>query len=678
MLQKGDGETCKFTAESTSLGWVSRGDKAADADEELHCTRDPVEGHDRCLFHLPPEERPNDLPDPSTRLRERLEELAAGKPPVDEYISYRGCWFDEIDISELDLGVLSGRDATLDFSFSRVTGSVNLSNAVVPGPIDFSFSHLGSLSIDGAETELQALICNNAHIAGDASTESHGRDSAVDINRDPSIRTLSLVESRIKGEVDVDEITVGNRIDGRLLEAERLRLDDVDTPKLDLTRATIDDHCHIDGPQGVGSIKAGRLSAGTVLCQGGTVENAVTFDNIDADRFSMRSISLGSLSLEPPGASEITLDDVSLDAELAMAVGSDERHRVDEITLRRCTVGGTLDMSRVEPGKFLAKNSALQGEVIAKKFECQEARFTATDGVLFEGDIDFTDATLPEVEFESDGPTVDGKPQFKQAELTRANLSGFTSTEPANFTEANLTEARMNNADLEGAILEGALLNRARLIGTNLKGAYLYQAALGNTSVDTHTELGFRQPDTSGINILRRFNPRFSDGREYLVYDPRSSYDYDGDPGIDSEVDSQMKAMEAYMSIHNTASESGISELAIDAYIKRQEMKTRQANRVTQAFRWIYGVTAKYGVGTMRLGVVAALMIGFAVLGHFGLGGVSGNPGNVIIYAMSGFVGVTPPIDVTPLDSAIHTVHAMVGAVMIALFANALGRRSTM
>jgi hypothetical protein len=286
-----------------------------------------------------------------------------------------------------------------------------------------------------------------------------------------------------------------------------------------------------------------------------------------------------------------------------------------------------------------------------KEFECPDLKFIEDAYPMFKSDLDFTEADI------------------ENADLRKLEANGRI-----DLTNADLTDARLLGADLQDAVLEAALFSRARLVGTNLQGAYLYQASIGDANIDLSTDFG-----------------------ERVVYDPDSKYDYDPSLGLDAESSTEspsppQKAKEVYQSIYDSARQSGDSGKAIDAYLNREKMETKLVSRGDRGhslsdsvsniylskffgwLRWVFGSITGYGVGTKRL---LGIGFGIMILSAGALWWV-GTESTTATYAIGGFVGTTPGLDATLPVRLIVGIEALLGTVLIALYINARGRRSSM
>jgi hypothetical protein len=195
-----------------------------------------------------------------------------------------------------------------------------------------------------------------------------------------------------------------------------------------------------------------------------------------------------------------------------------------------------------------------------------------------------------------------------------------------------------------------------------------------------------------------------TDFGELVIYDPDSEENYDSSLGIDadgevstasdkstgddaSDIPCAQMAKEVYHSIHNSARQSGNSDIAIKTYRKYQEMETillkdgdvRADGWLPQRLQWLgrkfYGWVTGYGVGTRRLILISLSVILLSLLSLFI---TSGSDLNTLSYGVGGFVGATPGFETTLLINLIIGFEALAGALLIALYVNALGRRSSM
>lgn len=665
------------------------------------CRREPVEGHDYCAFHLPPDERPEHIT-PSAQLQERLDQLASGavSPSDDRYTTYQGAYFDEIDLSRLNLEALSGQDVTLDFSYSKVAGGVTVAgDATIPISVMFQFSSLGSFHVEGAT--IRELDCTGALIRSDAPTKSVGTNKAVEIIGNSTIQTLSLPEAAVKGEILVSGLQSRNSLDFKHISAKKTHLSDIDSLLLNLEDARIGGILSIDTAD-LNHLSADQVTADQLQLQDVTVEETVTLDSLSASSARILQLTAAQLTAKPPRVSELRLNNLEVAEEFDIAVAQGDDEILDSLIIRNChfetcpifdrltleegtfksntfRAGASFEECEIEDATFEPPAEAPLFDVDAsfeereveyavsfEKCEIEDATFKSPDDApLFDSDVSFEKARLPGSEFEQSELTVAGDVNCRDAVLSDALLNGFRATGRADFTMADLTGARLLNADLSTAVLEGALLNRARLTGADLTNAYLYQTTFGNASIDSSTDFGLP-----------------------VVYDPDAAVSCDPSVGLQNEADRSARSIETYMSIHNITRESGQSAVAIDAYKRRQQVRTRQRRPDSDAdmTAWLgwagwktYGVGTEYGVGVRRLLGVSAVVVVLSMAVVAGVAGVNtATPFGHLAYAVASFVGVTLPYETTAAAQYVLTLEAILGTLLIALFVNALGRRSSM
>lgn len=627
------------------------------------CRREPVEGHDYCAFHLPPDERPEDIT-PSAQLQDRLDQLASGAvPPSDDrYTTYQGAYFDEIDLSDLDLEALSGQDVTLDFSYSKVAGGVTVTeDATIPITVAFRFASIGSLHVEGAT--IRELNCTGASVRSNTPTKSVGTNKTVEILGDSAIQTLLLPEVVIEGEILISGLESRSEMKLQYLSAEgKTHISDINSLLLNLDDARIEGLLSIDTAD-LNQLSADQVTADRVQLQDVTVEEKATLDNLSTSSARVLQLTAARFTAQPPRVSELQLQNLEVEEEFDISVNLSDDETLDSLTMRNCQfeTRPVFDRLTLEEGTF--KDNDFKTGASFEECEIEDATFESSEGSpLFGGDVSFKQARLPGSEFERSDITVAGDIKFKDAVLSGASLNGFKSTGKANFTMADLTGARLLNADLSNAILEGALLNRARLTGAKLNNAYLYQATLGNASIDSSTDFGLP-----------------------VVYDPESGATFDSTVGLQNDADRCSRAMEAYMSIHNITRESGQSAVAIDAYKRRQQTRTKRMKNdpdtsTLACYGWkLYGGVTGYGVGVGQLLIWSGVIVLLSALLVVGFSSVTTSTSfGEIFYAIAGFVGVALPYQTSAVAQYVLAIEATIGALLIALFVNALGRRSSM
>jgi len=173
------------------------------ADEsEQRCPRPTVADHDRCVFHLTPEERAAADITSATLRAAFLADLDADDPARREYADVH---LDELDLSALvvdgsDVGRLTFRDVTVD-------GTLDLSGAVVRHPIDFSACRIGRLDATAATFEMEFTVDDTAF--GSESEQA----TCLLARRGSFERSLRISDARFDGGVEFAACDVSGWLD---------------------------------------------------------------------------------------------------------------------------------------------------------------------------------------------------------------------------------------------------------------------------------------------------------------------------------------------------------------------------------------------------------------------------------------------------------------------------------
>jgi uncharacterized protein YjbI with pentapeptide repeats len=682
-------ESCQFEQSPRERAWVADDPETIGAPEEesITCSRQSIDGTDYCAFHLPDSERQARDIDTGKRLRERLDGLAEGQPPTPKNTDFRGAALSVADLSGLDFGSMAG--FTIDFRYADIDRGIDLSGLTFTGAVDCRFARCDTLT--GVDTELGKLDCAGMTFRNRLPTAMGDTNRAVSLRRETTIETVRLADASVRGDVFVNDVTIESGFDGRGVTVEgRFQLT-AETASCILTGADIGDSFIIEGGT-LGLVDCASMDAEEVMLQHVTLTDKATVDEsglLECSRLTAETVTLRDVTATRIVAVSMSIRDLQLDTVAVSRKASFRREETVPATLNRlhineCRFHGETRFDRLEPASAVINIDQATDRVVFRQFVCHDATFDPDAYPMFEEEVDFTGA-----------------------DLEGALLRNFQAGGRAVFTNADLTDARLLNADFDGAILEGTLFSRARLVGASLADAYLYHASLSDASIDASTEFG-----------------------ERAVYDPRSSTAYDpsfgletgrhqaasatagqqtaGDRGTpqadggstdskpsekrpDATVHPAQKAKEVYQSIHESARQSGDSETAIDTYQKRQEMGTEllKSGHATDErlvphwlqirFRQAYGLCTGYGVRPARILVTSIGIIALAIVAMLPLAGQDGNTSAHIIGALGGFVGTTPGLNVSsPVVNLIIGVEALFGAVFVALFVNALGRRSSM
>lgn len=670
---------CQFTGRPTGRTWIPDDPEHIDAPEEgdLECSRSTVDGCDYCAFHLSPAEQEARDIDTGERLRQTLATVAdesSTTAPSEANVDFRGAYLTEVDLSGLDFGEMSG--FTIDLRYASIAGTVNLSELRFAGTVDCRFVRCDSLVIRSGE--FGRLTCTGSTLQNQSDTTKGSVDRAFSIRRDAEFERLDCAGADIAGDVFVNAVDVASELNLEGVTVEgRLHLS-AEADTCDVSDGVISDEFIIEGSD-FSRLDCSSVTAATVEMDHLNVEDSgdsadgIQCSELSADRLGFHRVSAERVEAISPEVTTVHWNRVTVAGPVSLHREEGIAPTIERLRMTECSFGGKAKFDRLEPSS--AEFDLRAGELVEfRKFCCQDATFDPDSHPMFRGDVDFTGA-----------------------ELQGATLRNFEASGQVTFTNADLTDARLLNANLEDAVLEGTLLSRARLVGAKLNRAYLYHASLSDASIDISTEFGDRvvyDPESSdaydpnlGLNIPDPGTAGASPDEPSR--ESRTDGGTPANPGGAGQQATQgvpqaQKAKEVYQSIHNAARQSGDSGEAIAMYIKRQEMESellKQGHRSSDGLlpdglvlvgRRVYAGLAQYGVGTQRL-------LGFS-LAWVGLACVllAVRDGASAVYGIGGFVGATPGLDATFLIQLLIGVEALVGAFLVALFVNALGRRSSM
>ena len=122
-------------------------------ESERRCQRPVADDHDRCVFHLSPEERTAASVTSSSLRTAFLADVDADDPARREYV--------DIDLADLDLSalVVDGSDVSrITFCDVTVDGTLDLSGAVVRHPVHIRDCHISQLDTTAATFEMDVTI----------------------------------------------------------------------------------------------------------------------------------------------------------------------------------------------------------------------------------------------------------------------------------------------------------------------------------------------------------------------------------------------------------------------------------------------------------------------------------------------------------------------------------------
>ena len=169
---------------------------------ERRCPRPVAADHDRCVFHLTPEERAAADVTSSTMRSAFLADVDADDPARREYVDIQ---FDGLDLSALvvdgsDIGHLTFRNVTVD-------GTLDLSGTVIRHPVDLRECRIDQLDATVATFEMDLTVDDTAF--GSVSEPS----TCFRARRGSFERSLRLSDVRFDGSVEFAACDVGGWLD---------------------------------------------------------------------------------------------------------------------------------------------------------------------------------------------------------------------------------------------------------------------------------------------------------------------------------------------------------------------------------------------------------------------------------------------------------------------------------
>jgi len=138
-----------------------------------------------------------------------------------------------------------------------------------------------------------------------------------------------------------------------------------------------------------------------------------------------------------------------------------------------------------------------------------------------------------------------------------------------NFRKGNLTEVNFKNSDLTFSQFEGTILSRAALFRTDLRGAKLSGAVLGDVRIDKETQF-LGHPDDDSDSSPHTYSAIRSQPR--CVYDPKYV-----DNNDDADVD---KAKSVYRALEELAGKAARTRLQSQCFVRRQDLQKDGYKRV--------------------------------------------------------------------------------------------------
>ncbi|WP_311172114.1 potassium channel family protein [Halobellus ordinarius] len=173
---------------------------------ERTCPRPTTGDHERCVFHLTPDERRAAEVTPSELRTAFLADVTADDPARREYV--------DVDLTGLDLSalVIDGDDVgRITFREITVERTLDLSGSVVRHPLAIADSRIGQLDVTGASAEMDVTVEGTAFGAtSEQSVALRARRGAFERNlevRDTEFGgTVECAACRVDGWLDFDDV----------------------------------------------------------------------------------------------------------------------------------------------------------------------------------------------------------------------------------------------------------------------------------------------------------------------------------------------------------------------------------------------------------------------------------------------------------------------------------------
>ena len=279
---------------------------------ERTCPRPAVDDHEKCVFHLKPEERTAaDVTGADIRSAV-LADLDADDPARRDYVDVH---LPELDLSALvvdgdDVGHLTFRDVTVE-------GPLDLTGAVVRHPIAIEDAEIGRLVADHTSFEMEVTV-DGSRIG----TSSGG--TCFRAHRGSFGRSLQIAATRFEGSVDL----AACRIDGWLSFDDTTVVGGAHFPNLAVGTAQFVSSTFESGAEFAG------IAADLATFQGVAVSEGATLDLVDVRfeelrvrpagdlrcRLAEATVSAGRLDQPDQGVAaydltEATVGDVDIDCD---------------------------------------------------------------------------------------------------------------------------------------------------------------------------------------------------------------------------------------------------------------------------------------------------------------------------------------------------------------------------
>jgi hypothetical protein len=259
------------------------------------------------------------------------------------------------------------------------------------------------------------------------------------------------------------------------------------------------------------------------------------------------------------------------------------------------------------------------------------------------------------------------------------------------FSNSDVSGARFNEIDMRHSNFESAILSRTALFGTDLRGARLSGAVLGDVQINEATKFLTHPSNEENISP-----------HSYSALRSRATCIYDPENKDDTEYENRDKAKSLYRTLEELGSRHARPRLQSRSFIRRQDLQKDDywndataadasfVERLIAGLRWsrarVARLTLLYGESPWRvIGWSLGIIFSFALL--YPLGGwvelSGGSPityesilesiyFSTLTYTALGFGDFQP----VGFGRLLTTLETSLGAVMLALLVFILGRRA--
>lgn len=719
--------------ESCHLNPLEDEDILTDRDGTLvwECPHPTEDGEDKCLFHLPEADRPDDADAVAEFVAvvndDESHDDAADRPP--RFIGARFEHFDvecdtlgateDIDLRHVHAETFDWAGATvtvgLDASGLRVDGRTELTGttfesdvallgAKFHGVAKFRDTTVESLNGRGMTCERDADF-HGMTVTGDLQLPGATFEDAVNVLDLTVTGTASLNGATFEDGLNCQQATFESRASFRkaTFESRSSFNDATFAGEADFREATF------EFPIFIGTTFAGSVRFEDAQFVGEADFRTATFeDDVDCQQATFREGKFQDATFhEEADFSEATFEWARFaDATFNGAV------TFENAGFRYLDMADAVFHESVSFQTRLAEQvvamSPFQGEAdfagITVRGELDVRILDREDSVVagglptFTGRVDFIDAELDDADFEGvsfekqcgltdDDPSV----TFADADLSGASLRDAQCS-GVEFTDADLTNTTCTGADFSAANLEGAILSRANLYEVDFTNTRLYGTIFGDARISdgtTFLESGSRWT----------WLPRWTKGMQTVVYDPRTD-PVVGEAGTDNGIDAYTQAASVYTQLETLATANAASDLASTCFRWRKDMQRKrywntESGGEDGGRQWIrYALSKLTNVGT-RYGDSPWRVVGWSVV----VMAVS----TLLFWLMDGVAsaqtdGVSTPEWLTPIYFSLVTfttlgygdfqpattcaqllasVESLLGALLLALLIAVLGRRAT-